>query len=37
MIEELQLVFIIRDKDVGKELGFINTSKYIGTMVKLLQ
>lgn len=37
MIGELQLVFIVRDTDVGEELGITHTSKYNGAMVKLLQ
>ncbi len=37
MIGELQLVFMIRDKDVGRELGVAYTPKYTGAMVKLLQ
>lgn len=37
MIEELQLVFMIRNKGGVEELDFIYTSKYINIIVKLLQ
>ncbi len=37
MIRELQLVFTVRDKDAGGELGVAHTLKYTGAMVKLLQ
>ena len=37
MIEELQLVFMIRDKDTGKKLDMAHTPKYIRAMIKLLQ
>lgn len=36
MVEGLQLVFIIRDKNIGGKLGIAYTLKYIKTMVKLL-
>ncbi len=36
MIEELQLVFMIKDKDERKKLGFAYTFKYTKVMVKLL-
>ncbi len=37
MIEELQLVFTVRDKNARRKLGITYTPKYIGAMVKLLQ
>ncbi len=37
MIGELQLVFTVRDEDVGGELGVVHTPKYTGAMVELLQ
>ncbi len=37
MIEELQLVFTVRDKDGGVELGVAYTPKYIRAIIKLLQ
>ncbi len=37
MIGELQLVFTVRDKDAGGELGVAHIPKYTGAMVKLLQ
>ncbi len=37
MIGELQLVFTVRDKDVGGELGVAHTPKYTEAMVKFLQ
>ncbi len=33
----MQLVFKIRNKDAGGELGVAHTPKYTGAMVKLLQ
>ena len=36
MIEELELVFTIRDKDAREKLCVTYTSKYIGAMIKLL-
>ena len=36
MIEKLQLVFIIKNKDIGKKLSFTYTSKYTVATVKLL-
>lgn len=37
MIEELQLVFTVRDKGAVKEFGFTYAPKFTGAMVKLLQ
>ena len=37
MIGEFQLVFTIRDKNAGRELGVAYTPKYTGAMAKLLQ
>ncbi len=37
MIGELQLVFTVKDKNAGGELGVAHTLKYTGAMVKLLQ
>ena len=37
MIRELQLVFIVKDKDVGEELGITHIFKYTWAMMKLFQ
>ncbi len=37
MIRELQLVFTVRDKDGGRELGIAHTPKYTEAIGKLLQ
>ncbi len=37
MIRELQLVFIVRNKDAEGELGVVHTFKYTEDMIKLLQ